>query len=80
MYDGYVDFILDPYARPCRYMDLRDGRLRKDTPHRPRIPLTGWTKLSANFYHKRQGYIDAQSYSETSKPVSMSRYQMILTP
>ena len=32
----------------------------------------GWTKLRANFYHKRQGYIDAQNYSETLQPMSMT--------
>lgn len=36
-------------------------------------------KLSVNFYHKRQGYIDTQRYSETSQSVSMVRYQMTLT-
>jgi hypothetical protein len=38
MYDGYVDFILDLSARPCQSMGLRDGRLWRDTLHRPRIP------------------------------------------
>lgn len=38
MYDGYADFVLDLYGRPCRYMGLRDGRLLKGTLHRPPIP------------------------------------------
>lgn len=38
MYDGYVDFILDLYGRPCQCMGLRDRRLWRDTPHRPEYP------------------------------------------
>jgi hypothetical protein len=44
--------------------DVKDAR--RGSGHF-RMALTGWSKLSANFYHKRQSYIDLPKYSGTSQ-------------
>ena len=43
------------------------------------LTVWGWSKLSANFYHKRQSYIDLPNYSETSQSVPFLDAGTVLT-
>ena len=60
-------------------MQLRARPAKTARKRRLDIASWGWSKLSANFYHKRQSYIDLPNYSGTAQSVPFLDTGTVLT-